>query len=446
MNSPAGTGAATASTVTELAPPDHTYLHLDTKSRPMHWAMVLELDTGGPHLTVEEVRARVRERGALFDIFRSGVRDGRWRKPQVVLADSVDVDRHVAYAEYADPADLRQRLAALHETHLPRSAPFWDITLFTPRGSGAQFVVLRVHHSLSDGIAGAAFAALLADGTADELAEFERFATSPRYRISEIEPAMRKEAKTAFDEQWKAGRNGRGWPELTGTGRREVALHSVPTRTLRRIAKHNGATVHEFLLAAVGRTVSLAPPNTGKPQAETIRVTLPVTHDAAFRHTGNAVLVSLLNLPGNEADLTRQIERCRSELALVEARRPELALAATDDLPKLPWPLARAFANASMARMSPDIHIGINPGFSRIRSVLGKKITELTPISPLVGYSFSVTVLILGNKTSFGIVTDPAALPGSYAETFVAQFDRVLNEAAKPEDSSLRVTALQEEK
>ena len=424
------TETTTSAGTAELARPDLTYLHLDTKSSPMHWAMVLELSTEGAHLTVDEVRARVRERHGLFDIFRLGVRHGRWRKPQVVLAENLDVDRHLAHAEYTDAADLRQRMAALLETHLPRPDPLWHITLFTPGAAGAQFVLLRVHHSLSDGIAGAAFAALLADGTSEDLSEFERFATSPRYRIDAIDPEVLKASKAAFGAQWKAGSEGRGWPKLTKSGRREVALYSTSTRTLRRSAKKHGATVQEFVLAAIGRTLSLSPPATKNAQAETIRVTLPVTHDTAFRHTGNAVLVSLLNLRGNEADLARQIERCRSELTTIEAERPELALAATENTPQLPWAAQRAIANASMARMSPDIHIGINPGFSRVRSVLGKGITELTALSPLVGYSFSVTSLILGNTTSFGIVTDPAALPEGYASVFVEQFERVLHEAA----------------
>ncbi|MGW0178174.1 wax ester/triacylglycerol synthase domain-containing protein [Nocardia sp. NPDC003345] len=425
-------GAVTGSAATELAPPDLTYLHLDTKTSPMHWAMVMELAPDGPALTEETVRERVRERTGLFDIFRLGVENGRWRKPRVVLAEQVDVDRQVAHAEYADPADLFRQIAALHETALVRPAPFWHITLFTPTGAGNQYIVLRVHHSLSDGIAGAAFAALLADGTPEDLTEFERFATGPRYRIPGIEPEVLKESKAAFDEQFAAARTGRGWPALTRSGRREVALHSVSTRDLRRTAKKHGATVHEFLLATIGATLSAAAPATGKPQAEVLRVTLPVTHDTAFRHTGNAVLVSLLNLPGNTPDLAAQIDRARAELAVIEQRRPELALAATDNAPKIPWPLHRAIANASMSRMSPDIHIGINPGFSRIRSVLGKAITGLTPISPLVGYSFSVTSLILGNKTTFGVVTDPAALPAGYAATFVEQFDRVLTEASAP--------------
>ncbi len=158
-------------------------------------------------------------------------------------------------------------------------------------------------------------------------------------------------------------------------------------------------------------------------------MTLPVTLDDEFRHTGNAVSVALLNLLGNEPDLSRQIGRARSELETIATRKPELYLAAADDLPRAPlWGLQRAIVNASMSHMHPDIHIGINPGFSRVRSVLGRSIVTLTPLSPLAGYSLSVTTLILGHTTTFGVVTDAQALPG-YAERFVSALDEVLQEA-----------------
>ena len=431
MNSPASQAPADAR-VTELAPPDHTYLHMDKDSAPMHWSMILQLESNGALLGLDEVRTRVRERAGLFEIFRLGIRNGRWRKPEVVLADdSWDAGEHVTEFGFTDRAHLQRRVTKLLESPLPRPRPFWDITLFTPSAGAegvGQWVLLRVHHSISDGIAGAAFAALLADGEPDDLAEFERFATSPRFRISGIDPEELKEAKAAYGDQHAAGGGKkRAWPALTKSGEREYALFSASTRTLRKAAKGNGATVHEFLLAALGRAISLNPP--ASPQADVVRVTLPVTLDDEFRHTGNAVSVALLNLLGNEPDLSRQIGRARSELETIATRKPELYLAAADDLPRAPlWGLQRAIVNASMSHMHPDIHIGINPGFSRVRSVLGRSIVTLTPLSPLAGYSLSVTALILGHTTTFGVVTDAQALPG-YAERFVSALDEVLQEA-----------------
>ncbi len=411
---------------TEFGPPDFTYLHMDTPSRPMHWSMVLGVESAEAPLTVETLRDRVRERVGLHEVFRTGVRNGRWRRPQVVVADIVDVDRHVSGSEVGDEAELLGRIATLSETHLPRPDPFWHIDLLTRTDTGDQTIVLRVHHSLSDGIAGAAFAALLADGSDADLAEFDRFASSPRFRVPEIDPDALADAKKAHHEQWSAGRDGRGWPALTSSGRREVALFSASTRDVRRAARAHDASVHEFLLAAIGRTLGLQPPGDTGP--ETIRVTLPATLDSAYRHTGNAVSVSLLNLAGTETDLARQIARCREQLAVFDARRPHLALAAAGPTP--PWPVMRAIVGASMSRMGPDIHIGVNPGFTRVRSVLGRRITTLTPLSPLGGYSFSVTSLILGDRITFGVVTDPVALPG-YASRFVEAFAGVLSEATQ---------------
>ncbi|MFT4043887.1 MAG: wax ester/triacylglycerol synthase family O-acyltransferase, partial [Gordonia sp. (in: high G+C Gram-positive bacteria)] len=407
-----------------LAPPDHTYLHMDTARRPMHWAMVLEIAEDARRLDIDEVRERVRERAARYDIFRMGIANGRWRAPRVVVTETVDADRQVSADEYSDRTDLHVRIAKELETPLRRADPFWHITLYTPRNTGRQVVVLRVHHSISDGIAGAAFAALLADGSAEDLAEFDRFAASPRFHIADVDPAELATAKEAFKGQWEAAKDVRGWPALSRSGRREVAFYSISTRDVRRIARSHQASVHELLVAAIGSAVSTTPPAQRSAGAKLARVTLPVTLDAQFRHTGNAVSVSLLNLALDQPDLAAQIQRSQAELGLIEKQRPELALAATDTAPRLPWPLQRAVVNASMAHMSPDVHIGINPGFTRIRSILGAQIEYLTPLSPLAGYSFSVTALVLGTRTTFGVVADATTLAG-YADTFVAAFDKV---------------------
>lgn len=89
------------------------------------------------------------------------------------------------------------------------------------------------------------------------------------------------------------------------------------------------------------------------------------------------------------------------------------------------WADLRTIVAQSMKRMSPDIHIGVNPGFTRVRSVLGRNIAELTAMSPLIGYSFSVTGLILGGRTTLGVVADSAALPG-YPARFVHALTEVI--------------------
>ncbi|MFT4200456.1 wax ester/triacylglycerol synthase domain-containing protein [Gordonia sp. (in: high G+C Gram-positive bacteria)] len=412
-----------------LGPQDHTYLHLDTPDRPMHWAMLLRLGAGTA-LDIGAVRERVAERAQRYALFRTGIAGGRWTRPKTVEVDAIDPHAQVTEAVYADEADLHAQIGDLMGSHLERGKPFWHLTVFRPwdaSGGNPPHLLLRVHHSLSDGIAGAAFSALLADETdEDGLVEFDRFATSPRFHISGIDPDELATAKAAFGESWEAGRTGRDWPKLGRTGKREAVWHSVSTRDLRRTAKRAGASVHEYLLAAVGATVSSARPI--GTASTNIRVTLPVTLDKEFRHTGNAVAVSLLNLAGDEGSVDEQLPAIREQLARIERDRPELYLAAADDAPRAPWPIFRVLSGMSMNRMSPDIHVGINPGFTRVRTVLGAPIEDLTALSPLVGYSFSVTILILGTRTSFGIVYDGEALPG-YGERFLTAFDELLSDS-----------------
>ncbi|CAM3048915.1 wax ester/triacylglycerol synthase domain-containing protein [Skermania piniformis] len=406
----------------ELVPADLTYLYLDRRHYPMHWAMVLELAPTGPRLTLEQLRARVAERSTLFELFRFRIRRGRVRMPRATAAATIEVSRHVT--EVTFDGDVTVRLGERMATRLSTSTPRWHVTLLTPRAGGAQFLLVRVHHALSDGIAGAAFAALLADGTTDDLREFERFATSPRFRTGPIDPGARAGAEAAFGEQWLAGSEGRGWPRLTDGGRREVGLAHVATRELRKAARRHDATVHEYVLATIGRTLAAAPP--AGSAAKVVRVTLPVTNDPDFRHTGNAVSIALINLPGGETGLDAQLERSRTELALVETRRPHLAVAAPDTPPNAPWLVQRVVAGRAMRRLDPDIHVGINPGFATVRSVLGTEIVGLTALSPLVGYSFSVTCLVLGRHTSFGVVADPDAVGVGYAGNFAEKFTRAL--------------------
>lgn len=414
-----------ASSIT-FRPPDHTYLHLDTPSRPMHWAMLLEVDPQPVgRLDLDTVRSRVADRASRYDLFRTGITGGRWTRPRMLQVAEISPELQVTAVDVADQAELHEAIGQLMAEPLRRGLPYWHITLLSVLGTedqagDRQYLLVRVHHSLSDGIAGAAFSALLADGSDEDLSEFDRFATSPRFSISGIEKEALRTAKTAFEDAWADGEQGRRWPALTEDRRREVAWHSVSTRELRRAAKRAGATPHEFVLAAVGAALSTAPPTADR--SENIRVTLPVTLDKDFRHTGNAVAVSLLTLSGDQDSVSAQLPRIREQLTRIEDDSMALYLAAADDAPRAPWPIFRLLSGASMKKMSPDIHVGINPGFTRVRTVLGAPIAGLTALSPLVGYSFSVTILILGTRSSFGLVYDPAALPG-YGETFVEAFD-----------------------
>ena len=92
-----------------------------------------------------------------------------------------------------------------------------------------------------------------------------------------------------------------------------------------------------IVLAAVGAALSAAPPTADR--SENIRVTLPATLDKNFRHTGNAVAVSLLTLSGDQDSVSAQLPRIREQLTRIEDDSMALYLAAADDAPRAFNPL-----------------------------------------------------------------------------------------------------------
>ena len=100
-------------------------------------------------------------------------------------------------------------------------------------------------------------------------------------------------------------------------------------------------------------------------------------------------------------------------MGAVAKYQPELALPAIAGRSRLlPWPAQRLASIGAMRLLHPDIILGVNPGFSSARSVFGNRISRVYPFSPLNYASIAISALRLGSLTSFGIVSDPVALPG----------------------------------
>ena len=75
---------------------DKNFLHIETRRRPMHWAVLFDLENSGGPISIDQLRGRIRERALAYDIFQLGISRGKWRKPLVgrasetELADNVD--------------------------------------------------------------------------------------------------------------------------------------------------------------------------------------------------------------------------------------------------------------------------------------------------------------------------------------------------------------------
>ena len=390
---------------------DHDFLHIETRRRPMHWAVLFDLEDSGDPISIDHLRGRVRERALAYDAFQLGISRGKWRKPLVGRASETELADNVDQVFVGTDSDATAWISRLMSDPLTGSRPRWRISLLNQERPKRQRIVVCAHHVLADGIAAAGFGALFADGSPEELRHFERFLTADRFELGPIDKSDAKRAIRSFRTSWHEGSARPRWPRLT-SGRHEIGYLSVPTVELLRMATQRSASVGEYILSCVGVALNACPPD-GRGLPRKVRTLVPVTLDPRLHHTGNAVGLAFLNIPGSTSDFDDHLAECRQQMGAVAKHRPELALPAIAGQSRLlPWPAKRLASIGTMRLLHPDIVVGVNPGFSSARSVFGNRISRVYPFSPLTYTSMAISALVLGGVTSFGIVSDPAALPG----------------------------------
>ena len=390
---------------------DKNFLHIETRRRPMHWAVLFDLENSGGPISIDQLRGRIRERALAYDIFQLGISRGKWRKPLVGRASETELADNVDQVFVGTDSDATVWVSRLMGRPLTGSRPRWRIWLLNQERPKRQRIAVCAHHVLADGMAAAGFSALFADGSPEELRHFERFLTADRFELGPIDKSDAKRAIRSFRTSWYEGSARPRWPRLT-SGRREVGYLSVPTVELLRMATQCSASVSEYILACVGVALNACPPD-GRGLPRKVRTLVPVTLDPGLHHTGNAVGLTFLNIPGSTSGFDDHLAECRQQMGAVAKYQPELALPAIAGQSRLlPWPAQRLASIGTMRLLRPDIILGVNPGFSSARSVFGNRISRVYPFSPLNYASMAISVLVLGGVTTFGIVSDPAALPG----------------------------------
>ncbi|MFE3757741.1 wax ester/triacylglycerol synthase domain-containing protein [Nocardia tengchongensis] len=416
---------------TDIGGPDELFVQIENSARPMHWALVLDLEADTDTDTdalVGQLHERVRERVVRYPQFRLGVVDsGRLSAPQLREYSVDDAETCIEFHSVATESESRRAVGELLARPLSRDRPSWRLVLVEQRSPHRYYLVLAVHHSLADGIAGVGYAALFLDDEVGQLEQLDRYLSSERFAA--VRPKARDLGASMLGliSRWGSGIRSARLPAATGSDRREIAYVDVPTSRVRSIALGYSASIAEYLVATIGAAVAetLAESEVSIPR--TLRAIMPVTLDGDLRHSGNAISTVLVNLPGAATEsFDRRLQAARSQLNGIKATRMQLALPAVAGfVAGMPWLIRSVAAQTILATLRPDLHIGVNPGYLRLRSTLGLAITGLHPLSPLFGNALSITCVLLGSHVHVGIVWDPQAL-GDHGEQLATRLSRQL--------------------
>lgn len=410
------------------------------------------------------LRSRVDRLSRLVPQLRMRVRSpSLWAgPPRWVLDEPFDLDFHLrrvpASGGWDDVLEFARREAM---GAFDRARPLWVFTLLEGLADGRAAVVIKVHHSLTDGIGGVQLAGLVVDSgpvPAD-------LGPGPAAPVPAPRSAARLAAEAIGDglgdtaavtasvlrslpsgairalrdpvrSTWAAVTNvssiakivapvNRAASEVFGCRDigRVLATMDVAYAPLRAAAAAGGGHLNDAYLAALVGGVQRYHEGRGKP-LQTLRATVPVSvRSAADAVGGNRITLIRVVLPASIADPRERI----SQIARIMRRwRCEPALARTQQiafgLNLLPRPyLGNIFKRVEM--LASDV-----PGIPQPVWLAGARITGYYPFGPTIGSALNATLMSYAGTCNIGINVDTSAVDDTadLLRCLQAGFDDVL--------------------
>jgi len=160
-----------------LSVQDAGFLYLEHAGLPQHVAILAvaegrPLDDPDGRLRVDAIRQELAGRLQLVPRLRQRVLWPRVGQGLPLWVDdpAFDLANHVRAVQVPAPGGERELLGLCDELCLrllDRARPLWELWLVAGLANGRVGLVLKLHHSLADGLAAVQLAGLLLDGTAN---------------------------------------------------------------------------------------------------------------------------------------------------------------------------------------------------------------------------------------------------------------------------------------
>lgn len=434
-------------------PLDGAFLLLDNGGAAMRIGAVIELVSFGEandsdqrfHLIRETVRSRIHESPLLMNMIIRSRADLRW--PRLVLVQNFDVSYHVRRHTMSVPND-RDQLNDVIGDYLSRpfekGHPLWQLFVIDGYQPDLTHVVVKIHHSLADGVAGVGAIATLFDLST----EIRSPATvAPRHTKIGDHPSRPGHNLIAA---WRA--RGRMFvravsrlagfvvrrmpsspqPRLT-TARRaswdgEASVEKswdqvhVSLSEVKQTARRNGGSVTDVVIAIVGGALGEFVRSRGELSSRDLVAFVPINIRArdeigAGGNQISGMLVRLHVAAPTRQDRVRLIARDTGPtISQQRASRAQLFA----NVPKVLGPFVvgwgarflHAWRLYDRLPTVANLMISSVPGPPIPLWFAGQKIASVVPIGPLfAGFSLNVTVLSYEDRLEFGLFAGREQFP-----------------------------------
>jgi diacylglycerol O-acyltransferase len=367
----------------------------------------------------------------------AGIGPPRWE-----VDDRFELADHLDVVEVDDPVD-RATIAAVAEpmasTPFDRDRPLWECTAIRA-GGGPSAVVLKIHHSFTDGVGGITLLDTILDADADaapaDLARlpiprraagpgagggpspFVRAAGAP-FRVASAAVTTAYHPRRVTDASWKGMRSAMRMmapssaprsPLMVGRStRRSVGTTEVDLDRLHAAAAAHGCTVNHAFVAATLAGVREYHRRYDAPVAD-LRVTMPVSvrraeHEAAGNQWAPVRFVAPLDAAG-------PVDRMIALRDLLDARRREPALGFNQQLAGVVQRLPSAISSVIVGGMMHGVDLAVTnvPGLRHRAFLAGAEVDRVFAFAPTGGAALNVALVSHLDTACVGLLADTAAV------------------------------------
>ncbi len=390
---------------------------------------------------------------------------GRLATPRWTLDPEFDLTRHLQRVGTPAPhtpdtvIDMARRaaMASFDTAH-----PLWEFTLVEGLTGGGAALVMKLHHSLTDGIGGMQLLLSLFDTSSDPPRQgalpeapdettggtSELVSASALHQSRMIGGFVRRRATTALPSLWRSGRHpvrsARDVietmcsvartvapvshtlsPIMTGRGLgRRLAMLEVDLDDLKRASAVGGGSVNDGFMAAITAGFRRYHEHHGQ-SVDELRVTLPISvrrpDDPA---AGNRITLARFTVPVGLADPMARIkaigERCRRA-------RHERSVSSANTIAGALNLLPPQVVGSMLKHV--DFLASNVPGIAFPVYLAGARMTAYVPFGPTLGASANITLLSYDGTCGIGVTVDTAAVPdvGVFMACLAEGFEEVLS-------------------
>lgn len=352
------------------------------------------------------------------------------------------------------------------EQDFDQSRPLWETTLVTGLARGRAAVIVKLHHSITDGVGGLALASVLFDLTPEPRTDLPPIKPAPTpHPISlreRLRQAFRYEYSSATERFRDAAKIGAGFvrdavrdPFTTAVASTEWAQSAArilaPARApmsdimversllvafsvvevdladLKASARATKGTINDAFMAAVTGGLRRYHERHGS-ELDAVRVNMPINvRRPGETVDGNRWVPARIPIPINISDARARMRQLHP--ILIQAR-DEPALGVSDlvyrTLSSLPRPITTAIAGSLMK--CTDIAATNVPGPPVPLYMGGAQVLAMIPFAPKGGAAINFGLMSYNGTAFIGINCDRAAVPNpdEFTDCFVSAMDDVV--------------------